>query len=351
MTIPLITVIIPTFRRPILLKRAISSVINQTFPDIKVHVYDNASNDGTAEVVKSFIQKDPRIQYCCHERNIGMIGNYQYSLAQVVTPYFCFLSDDDVVFPWYCEEVLKGFQQFPECGFSTGSAIAMTEKGKVIAAPIDLWGKAGCFLPKEGVLEMIGKYPIPTCILFHRKVIDETPIDSNNALMWDCDFLIRIAARFPIFISKRPCGIFLHHASSFSGHQELECWDESQRKMAERLECNPHLSLEVKKNALILLNLVSRKRNRALIHLSLFDKKFDNAYRYAKAFHKNHGLGIETALLLIASAICKWIPGTIYMLFLLRSLKKIKRRKNCFENYKKYRIYLNEIDYNDHSNI
>ncbi len=345
MTSPLITVIIPTFRRPNLLKRAVSSAVNQTFSDIKIHIYDNASNDETAGVAESFMQKDRRVHYHCHEKNIGMIGNYQHSLARVTTPYFCFLSDDDLIFPWYCEEVMRGFQQYPECGFSAGSAIAMTEKGEVITVPLDSWSKSGNFPSQEGVSEMIGKYPIPTCVLFHRKVIEEIFIDSNNELMWDCDFLLQIAARFPIFISKRPCGIFVLHASSFSAHQELESWDKSQRKVSERLECNPYLSSEVKKRTMRLLNEESRQRNRTLnrtlICLSLFDKKFNVAYRYAKVFHKNHGLNIETALFLITSAFCKWIPKLIYILFLLRRIKNIKKRKSCFENYKKYSDYLN----------
>ena len=40
---PLITTVIPTYRRPHMLQRAIRSVLDQTYPHFKICVYDNAS--------------------------------------------------------------------------------------------------------------------------------------------------------------------------------------------------------------------------------------------------------------------------------------------------------------------
>jgi glycosyltransferase involved in cell wall biosynthesis len=338
---PLITVIIPTFRRPNLLKRALNSAVSQTFSEIEIHVYDNASNDGTEEVVEGFMQKDRRVHYHCHKENLGMIGNYQFSLAQVKTPYFCFLSDDDLLFPWYCEEAMKGFQQFPECGLSAASTIIMTEKGKVMAAPLHLWSTAGYFPAPEGVLEMIGKYPIPTCILFHRKVLEEVFIDSNNALMWDCDFLLQIAARFPIFVSKRPSGIFLHHDSSFSGHQDLENWDNSMKLIAKRLESLTHLSSKSKGQAIALLKLESQQRNQAFILLSFANKKFHSALLYAKAFRKKYGLSLKSLIFLNLTRICFWLPIIIYPIFLIRKLKQLMKKRS-YSQYIMYAKWLKE---------
>ena len=45
---PLITTIIPTYQRPQLLRCAIQSVLDQTYANFQVCVYDNASGDETA---------------------------------------------------------------------------------------------------------------------------------------------------------------------------------------------------------------------------------------------------------------------------------------------------------------
>src|SRR5476649_2744950 len=73
-----ITTIIPTFQRPKYLKKALQSVLSQTYSNFQVWVCDNASGDETASIVAEFSKKDPRVHYFCHEKNIGMLANYQF---------------------------------------------------------------------------------------------------------------------------------------------------------------------------------------------------------------------------------------------------------------------------------
>src|SRR5512136_722492 len=97
--LPVITTVIPTFRRPYLLRRAIQSVLNQTYPHFQVWVYDDASGDETASVVSAIAQRDRRVHYYCHPRNIGMIANFSYSIKSTPPPYFSMLCDDDLLLP------------------------------------------------------------------------------------------------------------------------------------------------------------------------------------------------------------------------------------------------------------
>ena len=95
----MITTIIPTFQRPLLLKKAIESILAQTYPHFKICIYDNASGDETEAVVKRFMEQDSRIFYHCHLENIGMMANYEFALAKIDTPFFSLLSDDDFLLP------------------------------------------------------------------------------------------------------------------------------------------------------------------------------------------------------------------------------------------------------------
>src|ERR1019366_5330812 len=74
----LVTTVIPTFRRPRVLKGAIESVLAQTFADFEVNVYDDASGDDTATVVQSISSRDPRVHYFCHPKRLGMMANFGY---------------------------------------------------------------------------------------------------------------------------------------------------------------------------------------------------------------------------------------------------------------------------------
>lgn len=321
----MITTIIPTYKRPKLLKRALTSVLNQTYPHFQVHVYDNASGDETSDVVCEFMRQDARVKYHCHPQNIGMMANYEFAMAQVKTPYFSLLSDDDLVLPWFFEVALKGFEASPNAAFSAASTIIMSEQGDVIRVPLDAWPREGQFDAPQGVLEMISKYPVPVCILFRQKVIEEVPIDQTNPLTWDCDFLLQIAARHSIFICKQPCGIFLHHDHSYSNAQDFEKWEHSLKCMSKRLGSLDHFSTNVKNLAFEYISNDLKGSNRAFVLHSLFGRKFREAYDYATRYRKNYGLNFSLLILLIASKICYYFPPIIYLFFFIRKIKRIRR--------------------------
>ena len=85
-----VTTIIPTKCRPLLLKRAIESVVTQTYPRLRLAIYDNASGDETPDIVRSFANQDPRIHLYTHPQAVSSGENFQFGLQQVTTPFFSF---------------------------------------------------------------------------------------------------------------------------------------------------------------------------------------------------------------------------------------------------------------------
>ncbi|MBU3940489.1 MAG: glycosyltransferase family 2 protein [Nanoarchaeota archaeon] len=60
---PLISVIIPTYNSKVYLKRAVKSVLNQTYKNLEIYVIDDGSTDQTRILMKRLISKDKRINY------------------------------------------------------------------------------------------------------------------------------------------------------------------------------------------------------------------------------------------------------------------------------------------------
>lgn len=279
----LITTFIPTFRRPALLKRAIDSILKQTYPHFQIYVCDNASGDETAEVVAQYAQKDGRIHYFCHKENIGMMGNYQFGLSLVKTPYFSFLSDDDLLLPNFYELTLQEFHKHPDLGFAAASTIIAKPCGTIVRVPFHGWSREGKFDPAEGFLEMIGKYPVPTAVLFSKKVLNHASIDTENILLWDPDYLLQIAALFPISISKKPGAIFLTHASSFSGGQDLATQEKAIHRLIQRIQDNKNLPSKIIETAVGLKRYDLFLCQRAFLLQSLKAKKMKEAKWIAKS--------------------------------------------------------------------
>lgn len=217
MTNALVTIFIPTYKRPYLLQKAIESALNQTVSELRVLVCDNASGDETGQIVTEIAKRDARVQYICHAQNIGMLANYAFGISKIQTPYFSILSDDDMLLPCFCETALNGFAEFPGIAFFACSTLMITKNDGVFRVPLEDWPREGLFLPQDGLPTMIGKYPVPTTVLFSSEIARNVQIDFTNLVAWDCDFLIQLASRFPFAISKKPCGIFVYHPDSFSG--------------------------------------------------------------------------------------------------------------------------------------
>jgi glycosyltransferase involved in cell wall biosynthesis len=333
---PKITTIIPTYQRPQLLERAVMSVLNQTYSDFQLCIYDNASNDETPQVVDMLKKQDSRVKYHCHSENIGMIGNYKYAISKIETPFFSLLSDDDIYFPWFYESALQGFEEFPEAGFSAVSAIAMNEKGKVISVPLSLWKREGKYLFPEGLLELPGKFPVPMCILFRREVLDEIEIDTTNQLLWDCDFLMQIAARFPFYISKKPGGIFLQHPSSYSFSQDLTAWKTAVERLKMNIQNFESLALDVK-NAL-LRRIACFLRDVEIGHavLNFYQKRFAIAHQMLKNCLDKGGYNFVTFTFLIWIKVCLFIPPAFLVILGLKKCRRLLKRKSSLKEYEKY---------------
>jgi glycosyltransferase involved in cell wall biosynthesis len=220
-TTPLISTIITTYKRPKLLKRAIESVIHQTYSNLQICVYDNASGDETEEIVQALSKNDSRIKYHKHSQNIQMIENYRHAIAQVNTPYFSLLSDDDFLYPWFYETNLQSFSQFPQIAFATLDTECIDENGNLLSRSLSKW-EEGYYDAPVGFLKMLsenGRLLYPIGILFDHSKVKNIHPDWPNILRWDSDYTLQIASRHPFAIKKKIGCAFLCHEGGYStGH-------------------------------------------------------------------------------------------------------------------------------------
>jgi glycosyltransferase involved in cell wall biosynthesis len=92
-----ITVVIPTRERCDTLYWALRTVLRQDYPNFEVLVSDNASADGTEQVVRD--AADPRVRYVNTGRRVGMALNYEFALSHVHDGWVTILGDDDALLP------------------------------------------------------------------------------------------------------------------------------------------------------------------------------------------------------------------------------------------------------------
>jgi hypothetical protein len=306
---PLITTVIPTFQRPELLRRAITSVLGQSYRRLQVSVYDNASGDETAAVVAELARGDARVTYHCHATNIGLGANFAYALADVETPYFTILSDDDYHLPGFFETAMRGFEEHPDAMFSGGSVISMTEGGQITHVSMDLWERDGYFPAPDGLFEWtIPRHPDITGLVFRTDVIDHVGALDPALLNADYDFEWRIAARFPYVVSKEPCVVSVVHETQATRTSDTGVWLLSYRTMRGHLDANAALSAGTRARAHAVLAGTFGDALRVLALTALRDRNFVTARSLADALGDEFGRPREARLLRVLAESCERVP-------------------------------------------
>ena len=187
---PKVSVIIPVFNRPESVRRAIESVLSQTFQDFEVIVVDDASTDATPDVVASFT--DPRISLIRHERNRGGSAARNTGIRASSAPYVGFLDSDDEWLPDKLERQLAVFEQGPDhVGLVYAGAERVYDDG-VVSRDLPRRERD---LTRTLLLEnIIGETSVG---MVRRSVFDATGgFDESLPSCQDLDLWLRIAERF-----------------------------------------------------------------------------------------------------------------------------------------------------------
>jgi glycosyltransferase involved in cell wall biosynthesis len=115
-TTPLVSIAMPTYNRPEYLRRALESVVVQSYANLEILVGDNGNSNLTREIIESF--NDPRITYIGREQNLGMALNVLSLLKQGRGTYFCVLADDDFWGEHFIAKLVRALEQNPNAGMA-----------------------------------------------------------------------------------------------------------------------------------------------------------------------------------------------------------------------------------------
>jgi glycosyltransferase involved in cell wall biosynthesis len=105
---PICEVRVPTFRRPILLKRALLSLIDQTYSNWRCIVFDDCQERSARSVVEEI--QDNRIEYSPNVKQLGALGNIDQSFAKeplLGGRYAFVLEDDNYLLPEHIEKAIR----------------------------------------------------------------------------------------------------------------------------------------------------------------------------------------------------------------------------------------------------
>ena len=239
-----VTIIIPTFNRCDLLKRALDSVYNQVFSNYEVIVIDDGSTDKTAEMLQHGF---PRVRYC-FQQNKGVSSSRNKGLSLAKGDWVAFLDSDDEWIAQKLEKQIYALKNKPEY------KVCHTE---------EIWIRHGIHVNQKVKHKKSGGWIFPQClplcvmspssILIHRSVFDE--VGEFNSLLPACedyDLWLRITAKYPVLYLDEPL------IKKYGGHDDQlskKYWgmDRFRIQALQNIILENHLSHQYKQDAIAIL--------------------------------------------------------------------------------------------------
>jgi glycosyltransferase involved in cell wall biosynthesis len=190
MSKPTVSVVIPVYNRPTAVRRAIDSVLSQTYRHFEMVVVDDASTDGTPVAVQAV--SEPRVRLVRHETRLGGSAARNTGIRAGSAPFVAFLDSDDEWLPAKLERQLELFSKGGDrLGLVYTGTLQVTGSGaRREVIPARHHNMARELLTRN----VIGETSVG---MVRRTVLDEVGVfDESLPSSQDLDLWLRIANRF-----------------------------------------------------------------------------------------------------------------------------------------------------------
>jgi GT2 family glycosyltransferase len=111
---PKVSVIVTSHNYGQFLNECLTSIVQQTYKDYELIVFDDASTDNTSEIAKTFAP----INLIRMETKVGVVHANNLAIAQAKGKYICLINADDFIQPTYLEKCAQVLDQFPKVGIA-----------------------------------------------------------------------------------------------------------------------------------------------------------------------------------------------------------------------------------------
>lgn len=191
-----VSVIIPTYNRAALLKKAIDSVLGQTCRDFELIVVDDGSSDDTKAIVSGY---KGRLRYVFQD-NRGPSAARNRGIREAQANFIAFLDSDDW---WRSDKLAIQLRAMQE------------HKDYLISHTQEIWYRHGELLNQKKKHAKSGgdifKQSLALCAvsmstaMVNRKLFDAVGVfDETLPCCEDYDFWLRVSARYQFFLVDEP---------------------------------------------------------------------------------------------------------------------------------------------------
>lgn len=128
-----ISVILVTYNRARYLGATIESLLGQTLDGFELLISDDCSTDETEALVSEYRSRDARVRYRRNPRNLGIAGNLNAALSEVVGDLVAITHDGDTYAPTLLADWKEALEKCPSAAFVFNDYAVVDGAGKELA--------------------------------------------------------------------------------------------------------------------------------------------------------------------------------------------------------------------------
>lgn len=130
---PTVSIGFPVYNGQKYIRKALESLLFQSYRDFEIIVSDNQSSDATVSIVNEYMKKDDRIQLVRQNQNIGCAKNFEFVLSQAKGKFFMWAAHDDIWAPNWLEVLVS---EFKPSDIGVRGVVRLLNRGTIAAEKI-----------------------------------------------------------------------------------------------------------------------------------------------------------------------------------------------------------------------
>jgi glycosyltransferase involved in cell wall biosynthesis len=191
---PTASVVIPTYNRSWGLRRAVHSVLGQSFGDFELLIVDDASTDDTSETARLFA--DPRIRYHRQPANVGVARNWGTGVSLAGGQFVSLLMDDDRYEPEFLGRRVAALQNHPSAAFAFSGYRVLAEDGRETKVHVPACPPGAVLTSRKLLRSVLGQDCFVGATLYRTAALRAVwPAAEPAGLIVDYSANVRIAAQ------------------------------------------------------------------------------------------------------------------------------------------------------------
>lgn len=215
---PRISVVIPCYNYASYLEACVESALKQRDVDVDITIVDDASTDGSELLAQCICDRDPRVRFVRHERNLGHLRTANEAIRLATSDFVVKLDADDLLTPGSLARSAELLMSDSDIGFVYGYAQAFTGGAPVILdSRTRYWNVWAGDAWLKRVLRRAHNVIAQPEVMMRKKALADVGGEYSQLLPWAEDYhlWLRLAARWRVgYIGGSIQGLYRVHSLS-----------------------------------------------------------------------------------------------------------------------------------------